>query len=314
MARIVEGSVRRVGSRLRITVQLVDAAEGYHVWSERFDRELGDVFALQDEIAARVVEALKVRLDPPSHPRPRPRDVQAYELYLKGRYFWNKRYHGELRKAVAAFEAAIARDPEFALAHAGLADACSVLGYYGLARETEVFAQARRAAERALALDPRVAGGPRVGRARARLVRLGPAGRGSRLRRALELAPDHVPAHLYLAHVLGVQDRGREGLASARAGLERDPLSPLAHTLVATASYLAGDDEEALRTLGRRAGARSRLSARARLRHPRREPARTPRGGGGGGATGREVLRRRRVLRVPGRVGARARRTDGRRA
>jgi serine/threonine-protein kinase len=249
VARIVEGSVRRVGSRLRITVQLVDAAQGYHVWSERFDRELGDVFALQDEIAARVVEALKVRLDAPSPPRPRPRDVAAYELYLKGRYFWNKRYRGELRKAVAAFEAAIARDPSFAPAHAGLADACSVLGYYGLERETEVFAQARRAAERALALDPQ---SPEAHVSIA-LVRDWfdwdlPAAEAA-LRRALALAPDHVPAHLYLAHVLGAQDRGREAMAAARAGLERDPLSPLAHNQVATAAYLAGDDEEALRTL-----------------------------------------------------------------
>jgi serine/threonine-protein kinase len=249
VAHVVEGSVRRVGDRLRITIQLVDAAAGYHVWSERFDRETGDVFALQDEIAARVVEALKLRLDPASRPRPRPRDVQAYELYIKGRYFWNKRYAGDLRKAIAAFEAAIARDPEFAPAHAGLADACSVLGYYGLAPETEVFAQARRAAERALALDP---ASPEAHVSIA-LVRDWfdwdpPAAEGA-LRRALELSPDHVPAHLYLGHVLGVLDRGQEALASARAGLERDPLSPLAHTLVATASYLAGDDEEALRVL-----------------------------------------------------------------
>ena len=113
-----------------------------------------------------------------------------------------------------------------------------------------MFAQARRAAERALALDP---GSPEAHVSIA-LVRDWfdwdlPAAETA-LRRALELAPDHVPAHLYLAHVLGVQDRGREALASARAGLERDPLSPLAQNLVATASYLAGDDEEALRTLG----------------------------------------------------------------
>src|SRR6185503_12532527 len=131
----------------------------------------------------------------------------------------------------------------------GLADACSVLGYYGLARESEVFGRARRAAERALALDP---GSPEAHVSIA-LVRDWfdwdlPAAETA-LRRALELAPDHVPAHLYLAHVLGVQDRGREALASARAGLERDPLSPLAHVLEATASYLDGDDEEALRTL-----------------------------------------------------------------
>ena len=249
VTHVVEGSVRRVGGRLRITVQLVEAAEGYHVWSERLDRDLGDVFALQDEIAARVVEALKVRLDPSSRGRPRPRDVQAYELYLKGRYFWNKRHEGHLRKAIAAFEAALARDSEFAPAHAGLADACSVLGYYGLARESEVFAQARRAAERALALDP---GSPEAHVSIA-LVRDWfdwnlPAAEKA-LRRALELAPDHVPAHLYLAHVLGVQDRGPEGMACAQAGLERDPLSPLAQNLVATAAYLAGDDEQALRTL-----------------------------------------------------------------
>jgi TolB-like protein/predicted Zn-dependent protease len=251
VSRVVEGSVRRVGSRLRITVQLVDAREGYQVWSERFDRELGDVFALQDEIAARVVGALRVRLAVPPAPRPRPRDAQAWELYLKGRYFWNKRYQGELRKAVSAFEAALARDPDFAPAHAGLADACSVIGYYGLSPETEVFAQARRAAERALALDPR---SPEAHVSIA-LVRDWfdwdlPAAEAA-LRRALALSSDHVPAHLYLAHVLAVQGRAAEAVASARAGAERDPLSTLAHTLVATAFYLSGDDEEALRATER---------------------------------------------------------------
>ena len=242
VTRVVEGSVRRVGTRLRITVQLVDAGSGYHVWSERFDRELGDVFALQDEIALRVVDALKLRLGAGLPPRARPRDVQAYELYLKGRYFWNKRYQGELRKAVTAFESALARDPDFAPAHAGLADALSVLGYYGLAPATEVFARARRAAERALALDPR---SPEA-QVSIALVRdwfdWDLAGAEASLRRALELAPDHVPAHLYLAHVLGLQDRDVEALASARAAVERDPLSPLAHTLVSTALFAAGED------------------------------------------------------------------------
>src|SRR5262249_54799870 len=187
--------------------------------------------------------ALKVRLAPSLPARAHPRDVQAYELYLKGRYFWNKRYQGELRKAINAFEAALARDPEYAPAWAGLADACSILGFYGLAPERECFARARGAAERALALDAR---SPEAHVSIA-LVRDwfdwdAPAAEAA-LRRALELAPDHVAAHLYLAHVVGVQGRGTEAVACARAGLERDPLSPLAHTLVATAHYAAGDDD-----------------------------------------------------------------------
>lgn len=153
---VLEGSVRRAGETLRVTVQLVDVEDGYHLWSERYDRRRTDVFAIQDEIAASVARALRVILtdaDRRAFSRASTRDVEAYEAYLRGRQFFHQARRRSLEYASQMFERAIALDPQFALAHAGLADACSMLHmfYHSAGAMPE---KADAASRRALELDP----------------------------------------------------------------------------------------------------------------------------------------------------------------
>jgi serine/threonine-protein kinase len=156
---VLEGSMRRAGKRLRVTAQLIDVADGYDLWAGRFDREIDDVFAVQDEIAGAIADTLRGTLlgdeRPPFHAATS--SLTAYERYLKGRYYWNQRTAAGLHRSVEYFRQALADDPQFALALAGLADAHATLGLYGFAAPGEVMPLARDAAQRALAMDPTLA-------------------------------------------------------------------------------------------------------------------------------------------------------------
>ncbi len=154
---ILEGSVRKAGERLRIVVNLLDLEHGCPVWSERYDRHLNDIFEIQDEISRAIAEKLRVTLAPSPAPRliqSGTHNVSAYELYLKGRHFWNTRNEESLRLSVEEFEGAIALDPGYALAYAGLADAWVTLSLYGASQPGNVIPLARNAADRAIAIDP----------------------------------------------------------------------------------------------------------------------------------------------------------------
>jgi non-specific serine/threonine protein kinase len=156
---VLEGSVRKSGNKLRITAQLIDAGEGYHLWSESYDRELSDVFAIQDEIAQRIVQALRVELNDRERrllSRPAAHDVEAYELYLKGRQFLYRTRRQDLEYAVEMFERAIQKDPDYARALAGIADCHSYLfSYFGGRKED--LERARKASARALEAAPDLA-------------------------------------------------------------------------------------------------------------------------------------------------------------
>jgi TolB-like protein len=151
---ILEGSVRKSGNNLRITAQLVNVADGYHLWSERYDREMKDIFQVQDEIARSIVERLRVSLEGRREEplvRAGTKNLEAYQLYLKGRGMLYQRGAAMLR-AAKCFERAVALDPDYAIAWAGLADAQTVLGYYGVVPPAESVPKAREAARRAVAL------------------------------------------------------------------------------------------------------------------------------------------------------------------
>ena len=246
---VLEGSVRKAGSRLRITVQLSNASDGYHLWSTRYDREMDDVFALQEEIARAVVETLKVHLTTGSEAplmRRHTDDLEAYHLYLQAQYYWTRRYAGFLAKATEYFERAIARDPRYALAHAGLANAYSVLGLYGLAAPKAAFSRAGAAARRALELDDRL---PEAYQATA-FVRWffdwDWAAAERDFRTALALDSSSGLTRAQLAVFLVTQGRPEEGLAEAAQARAREPLSLLVGYYSALLFLYARDYERAL--------------------------------------------------------------------
>jgi eukaryotic-like serine/threonine-protein kinase len=238
---VLEGSVRRAGDRLRITVQLVSAADGYHLWSERYDLRFEDVFVVQDEIATRVIEALRLRLGaPPQVPR-RPRDLEAYQLYLRGRYHWYKRHEGDLQEGARCFEQAVEKDPEYAPAYAGLADSYALLGcfFFDVLPADEAMPRAKVAALKALELDPELA------EAHASLgwVRLHYdwdwPGAERDFRRALELDPQRASTRHWYSFFLSAMGRTEEAAAEAQRAWELDPLSLIVNANLAQPPYYA---------------------------------------------------------------------------
>ncbi len=233
---VLEGSVRKVGNKLRITAQLINVADGYHLWSEKFDRELGDVFVIQDEISLAIVDKLKVRLSPGEKAQlvgKQTANVAAHEDYLKGRYFWNQRGPG-LQKAVNSFKSALDKDDNYATAYAGLADAYSLLGFYGYLPPMEVMPRAREAALRALEINENLA------EAHCSLAYIHTIfdweweKAGKEFVRALELNPNYGPAREWYSVWLWFMGRFEEAIAEAQRALAADPLSAYAHVQLAS--------------------------------------------------------------------------------
>jgi serine/threonine protein kinase/Tfp pilus assembly protein PilF len=227
---ILEGSVRKAGNRIRVTAQLIDAADGSHIWSERYDREMTDVFAIQDEISNAIAEKLRVRL---SGERPlvkrRTQNVEAYNLYLKGRHHQLKLLPEELAKAKECYEQAIALDPDFALAWAGLCTYFQFLSALGLMHPQEARGKCSEAAQKALELDEMLPQAhAMVGVLRA--CEYDWKGAEREFRRALELGPEVSDVWLmYALYYCTPMRRLEDALAAAQKGLELDPLSPSLH-------------------------------------------------------------------------------------
>ncbi len=225
VAHVLEGSVRKSGDRIRIATQLISATDGYHLWSETYDRKLTDVFAVQDEIAAAVVSALKLKLlQAPSSTDRRTVSVEAHDLYLRGLYFWNLRTRDSLLRAAEFFREAIKADPSYALAYVGLADAIEIRTAYVWVRSDELRAQAKAAALRALELDPD------LGEAHASLgIMLVDEFDWSRaiehFRKAIALRPDYATARQWYATALVNLGRANEARQEIAHALRLDPTS-----------------------------------------------------------------------------------------
>jgi serine/threonine-protein kinase len=239
---VLEGSVRKAGNRLRVTAQLINTSDGYQLWSERYDRDMEDVFAIQDEIAATIVETLRIHLvGETALPRVRrsTANPEAYNLYLQGRYWWNKRSEGGLWKGIQFFEQAIGQDPSYALAHAGLADSYSVIGYYALIPPKTAFAKAKHAAEQALALDAGLA----EAHVSMALIRFwfdwDWAAAEAEFRQAFACSANDVRAHMFLGQLLAATGRADEAEVEWQAALELEPMSPLTHGIVGSGLYFA---------------------------------------------------------------------------
>ena len=256
VATVLDGSVRAADGTLRITARLSNARDGYQLWSRTYERKLEDVFAIQEEISRSIVETLKGTLigsaDSVATER-RDTDLEAYSLYLrgrhalymKGRYSWYRRTEEGLRTAATYFAEAIAKDSTYALAHAGLADANAVLGFYDYLPPREAFPRAERAARRAMALDSALA----QPYATLGYVELYHNWNWSRAEewftRAIEVGPRYSTAHQWHANFLTVRARFDEAERAMGRAEEIDPLSLIASAAHGWVLYYAGDFERA---------------------------------------------------------------------
>ncbi len=228
VSAVIEGTVRKIGTRLRITVQLTDVTEGIHLWSERYDRELEDVFSVQEEIAQTIVSKLRETLVEnigDTVPKRYTENITAYNLYLKGRYHWNRRSREGIDEAIKYFESAIAQDPDYALAYSGLADSYALHLDYQEQPVAEGMRRAKGEAVKALELDESLA---EAHTSLGWVTFVHDWDWPTALRefeRAIELNPRYATAHQWYAWLLVALGRTDEGLKHGRTALELDPAS-----------------------------------------------------------------------------------------
>ena len=251
---LVEGSVERVGDRVRIRAQLIDCATDRHLWARSYDRDMRDVLSMQTEAAREIAEQVRGSVSSPQPTtrtaNPAPVNPDAYEAYLKGRYFWNKRTPDGLNKSIGYFGEAIAKDPSFAAAYAGLADAYSLLGSDVLPADM-ANSKARANASKAIELDPNIA----EGHAALALVEFyfdwNWRQSEQEFRRAIELNPNYATAHQWYSYYLTAMLRFPEAVEQAEAAQQIDPLSLSINATLASRYRHAGRYDDALR-LGQR--------------------------------------------------------------
>lgn len=238
VAHILEGSVQKAGDEVRVNVQLINAASDAHLWAETYDRRLNDIFGVESEIARTVAETLQAKLTgyerhaismrPTNNPA-------AYEDYLKGRYFWNKRTGEDFKTAISYFEQAIEKDPGFALAYAGLADTYVLLPAFTWKAPQDAMPQAKVAAQKALELDDTLAEAHTSLAMVLRVYDFDYARALAEFKRAIELNPNYALAHYWFGtHVLSALGRFDDAIAEVKHALELDPLSVVANVDLAT--------------------------------------------------------------------------------
>ena len=250
---VLEGSVRQAGDQVRITAQLIDTETGFHLWSDTYDRQLADIFQVQDEIAGAIVDRLRIQLAPEDQQlaqrtRAPTQNVEAYELYLQGRAVWKKRGEENLKRAIELYQSALARDPAFARAHAALASAYVVMAGYTKEQgdEKKFNPMAETSARQALVLEPN------IGEAHAVLAQIN-ADRGDFLDAesgfffAISLEPNEPTPHHWYSILLSRVGRLQAGLTQARRAYELDPSSPILAANLGNMLLQLGQDDEALR-------------------------------------------------------------------
>ena len=251
---VLEGSVRREQTRIRVTVQLIEVANQTHVWADEYDRDLGDILGIQREIANAIAGEIKLELTPQQRARfstARAVNFDAYSAYLKGRYEWNKRSAEGLKKSIQYFQEAIEKDSGYAEGHEGLAEAYSVLTDYGVLAPTESYPKARAEALKALELDPGLS------EAHATLASVKEefewdwAGANREFQLAIELGPSSATAHQWYSEYLLRVGSIEQGLAQMRQALEFDPGSPLMNAELGGDLYWARQYDQAIQQLSK---------------------------------------------------------------
>jgi TolB-like protein/Tfp pilus assembly protein PilF len=249
---VLEGSVRKAGNRIRIGVQLANVEGGVQIWSERYDRELEDVLAMQDEIAVNVAEALQARLAPAAaNPTPvQTSDLNAYTHYLKARYYWNRRTEADLDQSLHYFREALRRDPSYARAHAGLADALVTLAVYGAKAPADVVPGARASVKRALELDPTLASAHACLGCIESLHDWSWTSAAREFRHAISLGPEEGTAHqAFATNYLVPLGRFDEAASELQIAMALDPLSLAVSSTLGVTLFYAGRYDEAERAL-----------------------------------------------------------------
>jgi len=249
VANVLEGSLRRDGNRVRVTAELIDTRNGFHLWTESYDRELKDVFALQDEITRAIVDALKIKLAVALSAHEQ-RNTEVYDLYLQGLYFSNKSSEEDLRRALSFFQHAVEKDPTFSRAWTGIAKV-----WYFLAdvyvRPLDAYPVSKEAALKAIVLDDKDAEAHCYLSEAKRVLDWDLAGADAELKRALQLDPNSAAAHLFSGLHPLFRGELKDGLQRILEAEKLDPVSPIT-SYVATAAYLANDRIDDAITEGQR--------------------------------------------------------------
>ncbi|HSE97342.1 MAG TPA: protein kinase [Blastocatellia bacterium] len=246
---VMTGRVVQMGDRLVIGTELVDVSDGSQLWGEQYNRELSDIFALQDEIAKDIFENLRLKVASRAKKQPERRptaSVQAYELYLKGRYHWNLWTEDGFYKAIEFYEKALEKDADFALAHAGLSDAYGALWYCNFMTGEQALPKAKEAALRALELDDTLAEANLSLADTYFFYEWDWEKAGQLFRRAIELNPGFALGHQFYAIYLIAQERLDEGIAEMRKARDLDPLSLLVNSGLGLAYFFGRRYEEAI--------------------------------------------------------------------
>ena len=252
VALVVEGSVQQKANRIRVSIQLIGVPEGRPLWAERYDEPAGDIFAVQDAISTRVASSLALQLtgEEASRLQKKPTsDTQAFQLYLRGRYFWDRRTKEDLNKALGYFNEAIQRDPRFPLAYAAAAQCYPPLILLGFRRSDDAaFGEWRHLVDRALELDPDMAAAY-VSQASLKMFEWDWAGAEQSFHRAIALNPNEPLAHIWYGFFLDAMGREQENLTERKRALDLDPLNWNANAGVGTALGALGRHDEAIQLL-----------------------------------------------------------------
>lgn len=249
---VLAGRMQREGDRVRLTVQLLRVRDGAVIWADSFDEKFTDIFTLEDEISERVVHSLRIQLSVAEERRLAHKPTEntsAYDAYLKGRYFWNKRTTASVEHGLSYFQDAVRMDPKYANGYEGIADSYAILGRYGALPPQVAFSAARRAAEKALSLDNSLA------EAHATLGLIdfyydwdGPAAENE-FERAIDIKPDYAMAHAWSGEVLAAMGHFSEAVTQAEQAVSDDPLSLIVNSDAGWTFLLAGHSQQAVQIL-----------------------------------------------------------------
>jgi len=249
VANILAGSVQRSSDQVRVSVQLVKGENNAHLWGDTFDRKMTDIFAIESDVAKTIAEKLQAKLTGTEEraisAKPT-ENVEAHQLYLQGRYFWNRRTGENLKKALSYFQQAVEKDPGYALAYTGIADSCTLIPVYGAGAPHDYYPRAKAAAEKALQLDDML-GEAHTSLANVLFRYFELAESTREFERSIELNPNYATAHQWYGRLMllmiGQFDRA---IAEVKRAVELDPVSPIIHADLGTVYTFARRYDEAI--------------------------------------------------------------------